>query len=71
MHNFLKKLYHFFFKKPAAALMAKETIEDYERELLVAENTAAYNKKLAEFYKEAIQRLRQQHPSYWLPSVGT
>ena len=63
MRKFFKKLEHFLFTKPAAALMAKETIEDYERELLVSENTAAYNKKLAEFYKEAIQRLRQQHPS--------
>jgi hypothetical protein len=45
------------FKKPSAAQLAQETLEDYERQLLIQEAAAAYHAKMAEFYREGINRL--------------
>ena len=57
------------FRKPTAAQVAKTTLEDFERHLIVAESDAAYHRKMSEFYKEGILRLRQQAPQW--PTMGT
>lgn len=48
------------FRKTTAAQLAKTTLEDYERNLIVSESAAAYNRKMTEFYREGISRLRSQ-----------
>ena len=45
------------FKKPSAAILVKETIEEYQRMLIATENQAAYQAKLAEYYREGITRM--------------
>lgn len=51
------------FSLPTAAQVVKVTLAEYERKLITAEADAAYSKKLSEFYREGIVRLRQQHPA--------
>ena len=58
MFNYFKNL----FNKPTAKQMARETVEEYQRLLLATENQAAYNAKLAEYYREGISRLNKFKP---------
>ena len=46
------------FKKPTALQLAKKTIEEYERLLMVAEDQAVLQQKLVEYYKTRISHLR-------------
>ena len=46
------------FRKITADELRQQVINDYERELINAENTAAYSRKMAEFYQETLLRLR-------------
>lgn len=46
------------FKKTTAKDMAATTLEDYEIKFFQFQEAAAHNAKLAEFYKEGIERLR-------------
>ena len=48
------------FHKPTAAQVAKTTLEDFERNLIVSESDAAYHRKMSEYYREGITRLRGQ-----------
>lgn len=48
------------FLKPTAAQVAKDMLEDYERQLIVTESAAAYQRKMSEYYREGITRLRSQ-----------
>lgn len=48
------------FRKPTALSILKETLDDYERQLLVREAEAAYHSKMAEYYREGIARLKKQ-----------
>ena len=60
--NQMKKLHEFFnpFHKPTAEEVIQKNLEEYARQLVVQEAAAAYHRKLAEFYKEGIVRLRSQ-----------
>ena len=48
------------FRKLAAMDIVKTNLEDYERLLVIQEATAAYHFKMAEYYREGIQRLKKQ-----------
>ena len=48
------------FRQPSAEQVMSNLLEDHERELIIAESAAAYSRKMAEFYKESIARLRVQ-----------
>ena len=48
------------FYKPAAMDLVKTNLEDYERLLVIQEAAAAYHFKMAEYYREGIQRLKKQ-----------
>ena len=48
------------FHKPAAMDLVKTNLEDYERLLVIQEAAAAYHFKMAEYYREGIQRLKKQ-----------
>lgn len=48
------------FHKCSAEEMVQTTLMDYSRELLLAEASAAYHRKMSEFYKEGIVRLQSQ-----------
>ena len=59
--NFQVKLDKFMwnpFKKPTALQLAKKTIEEYERLLMVAEDQAVLQQKLVEYYRTRISHLR-------------
>lgn len=56
------------FRIPPAVEIAKLAIAQYERDLIDAEATAAYNKKMTEYYREGIARLRQQWPQLVAPN---
>ena len=58
----MKKLNEFFnpFRKPTAEEVIRNNLEEYARQLVAQEAAAAYHRKLAEFYKEGITRLRSQ-----------
>lgn len=58
----MKKLNEFFnpFHKPTAEEVIRKNLEEYARQLVAQEAAAAYHRKLAEFYKEGIARLRNQ-----------
>lgn len=58
----MKKLSKFFnpFHKLSAEDLIKSNLEHYARQLVAQEAAAAYHRKLAEFYKEGIARLRGQ-----------
>lgn len=40
--------------------LVKTNLEDYERLLVIQEAAAAYHFKMAEYYREGIQRLKKQ-----------
>lgn len=48
------------FRKLSAHEMVHHTLADYARALLLAEASAAYHRKMTEFYKEGIARLQSQ-----------
>lgn len=50
------------FKKPAANEVLKEHLEEYKRQLITQEASAAYHAKMAEYYREGIKRLQKQIP---------
>lgn len=53
------KFFQFFnpFRKPSAAQLKQEQLEEAERQLLTQESLAAYHQKMAEYYRESITRL--------------
>ena len=58
----MKKLNELFnpFRKPTAEEVIRQDLAEYSRQVIVQEAAAAYHRKLAEFYKEGITRLRGQ-----------
>ena len=54
------KLLLSIFNRPSAQSIRQSNLEDYQRELIGAEASAAYSTKLAEFYREGIVRLQEQ-----------
>jgi len=46
------------FQKPDARKIAEDNLAEYQRQLLTSEAAAAYHAKMAEYYRESIQRLR-------------
>lgn len=46
------------FHKPPAAEIAKQTLEEHQRQLLESQSAAAYHAKMVEFYQESIKRLK-------------
>lgn len=58
----MKKLNAFFnpFHKPTAAEVIRRDLEEYARQVIIQEAAAAYHRKMSEFYKEGIARLRSQ-----------
>jgi len=56
MFKAIKRLWGYFTNNSAASL-AKEQLEDDKRRLLKHQSSAAYNKKMAEYYQENIKRL--------------
>ena len=55
----MKKFFNLF-RKPSALSIAQTNLEEYERQLLVQEASAAYHEKLAAYYREGITRLKKQ-----------
>ena len=53
--SFLKSINPFH--KPEAKDIIQSTLEEYKRKVIDHSETAAYNKKMAEFYQEGIARL--------------
>ncbi len=48
------------FTKPVATKMVEEHLEEYKRNLVLQEASAAYHTKMAEYYREGISRLKTQ-----------
>lgn len=51
--NFITK----HFRQPTAIDLAKSSLAEYQRQLLVCQAAAAYNQKMSEYYQEGIARL--------------
>ena len=59
--NFLKMLLRPF-TKPMAVEIVKTSLDEYQRQLLIHEASAAYHDKMAQYYSEGIVRLGQFQP---------
>lgn len=46
-----------YFSTPTAGELAQTSLAEYERSMLIHQATAAYSLKMAEYYKEGIDRL--------------
>ena len=59
----MKKLNELFnpFRKPTAEEVIRQALAEYSRQVIVQEAAAAYHRKMSEFYKEGIARLRSQN----------
>lgn len=49
---------HTLFRKKSAKDMTQQAIEESQRRLLVHEDAAVYHSKMAEYYRDGIQRLQ-------------
>lgn len=58
----MKKLNAFFnpFRKPTVEEVIRQDLAEYSRQVIIQEAAAAYHRKMSEFYKEGIARLRSQ-----------
>jgi hypothetical protein len=56
----IKDLIASIFRKPSAEQLVKEALEEYQRQLINAEATAAYQIKMVEYYRDGIKRLQQK-----------
>ena len=46
------------FMKPLASDLINKNLEEYARHLVLEEAAAAYHRKMAEYYREGIERLK-------------
>lgn len=56
MKNWLSSLNPFH--KPSAQTIVQENLEEYQRRLVAEEAAAAYHRKMVEYYKEGVIRLK-------------
>lgn len=54
----IKSLLHLF-QKPLAEEIVEHEIEEYQRQLLEHQASAAYHRKMAEYYGEGLERLKR------------
>jgi hypothetical protein len=59
--TFLEKLNPF--RKPTADEWIANTLATHKRELVLRENSALYQNKMAEYYRESIESLDKQVPT--------
>lgn len=45
------------FSPPTAAKITQNLLQDHQHKLIVAEESAAYHRKMAEYHREGVQRL--------------
>lgn len=50
--------------KPTIEEIRNRTLDEYERSLLEQEAAAAYHRKLVEYYRDGIARLKAYQPSW-------
>lgn len=55
MSQYLRNL----FQKPLALEIAENELKDYERKLLDHQASAAYHRKMSEYYSEGLERLKR------------
>lgn len=48
------------FTQPTVEELRKKTLDDYERQLMAQEAAASYHRKLVEYYRDGITRLKTQ-----------
>lgn len=58
-HQIKKIMFKFTnpFKKPPAKVFAQDTLEEYLHQHIVSKEASEYHAKMAEFYKQGIQRM--------------
>lgn len=49
------------FRKPTVNDLIKSMLSEYELNFVLAESAADYNRKMAQYYKEGITRLKAQN----------
>jgi len=52
------------FRKPLAENVATQSLAEYQRMLLLNEEQAAYHSKMADYYREGIERLHTFNKTY-------